>query len=735
MSSLAGENQATSLVPKVSLTNFGLPWESVSEASYKEYARQVLKFVQNTGIDTVYHHIGDYLSDKKGVYNFLNPNPDPEKRIDTTSTGEITPWFVTYFLEPLGQELPGVELGVIPSTNPRYAWHLYDSKYNPDQYSTENYDNNIDIGDGINPDDKGKIRPMDNMHQMFMLIDKLNNYPTTSGKKITRVEIDHEGGGDYQDDTIYGPKNDPTEGKYAKDADHIGFGYVKYLWNQFMPETDSDGNALAFKNTDPSSSEYPDHEDFKGHYRFGFINYRTDAWQKESQGSIDAFAENYWFGELEYKPLNDWNDKTSQNEIDSDIFDYIIHTDTGEVEKALDHVKSYSIKTISEMFGEEPKENFDDQGRINGGSNLADWYGYLTAGGDGKKGNKQLDPHAVDSLYRYYRDYPEKIADLFDDDRYPSGGDPPPIPIPGHDPADGWGAPHLSEEYYQPLDFQNKWDSKNTKAPQGGVPTFSIENISSTNLDRVNDNDNYDSAKRLSERVKDAVGPSLIGHIQTATYPDNPTAAHPDYNVDPNSIGGTFDGLSALEYDDLIVFLNRAATIISEQSDGKLQPSDVTLAIYEAPFLPMSWIDQKVPNDWSAKVLEGSSGDDVLRGGNGRQTLMGLGGDDTLIGGKGFDFLTGGEGADTFRFDTKGESKTDHRRDVITDFNGEEGDKIHLSNIDKSLVHIGSDPFSGTQYEVRFEDGLLHVNLNQGLDPDMVVELSNVTSFSSDFLA
>ena len=77
MSSLAGQNQATSLVPKVSLTNFGLPWESVSEASYKEYARQVLKFVQNTGIDTVYHHIGDYLSDKKGsknlsILNFFN---------------------------------------------------------------------------------------------------------------------------------------------------------------------------------------------------------------------------------------------------------------------------------------------------------------------------------------------------------------------------------------------------------------------------------------------------------------------------------------------------------------------------------------------------------------------------------------------------------------------------------------------------------------------------------------
>ncbi|KZR80261.1 Serralysin C precursor [Prochlorococcus marinus str. MIT 1342] len=199
---------------------------------------------------------------------------------------------------------------------------------------------------------------------------------------------------------------------------------------------------------------------------------------------------------------------------------------------------------------------------------------------------------------------------------------------------------------------------------------------------------------------------------------------------DLNSFGGTFDGLSALDYHKFIDFLNAAAKEINP-----FDPESVTLSIYEAPFLPMSWIDQKVPNSWDAEVIEGSNDvEDTLNAGNGSQTLMGLMLDDILIGGSGSDFLVGGEGADTFQFNTKGESQTDHRRDVITDFNGEEGDVVHLSNIEENLVYIGSDTFSVSQDEVRFEDGLLQLNLNQGLDPDMVIELSGVTSFSSDFL-
>ena len=73
--------------------------------------------------------------------------------------------------------------------------------------------------------------------------------------------------------------------------------------------------------------------------------------------------------------------------------------------------------------------------------------------------------------------------------------------------------------------------------------------------------------------------------------------------VDLNSIAGTFDGLSALDYNEFIQFLNKAAEIIAEGSDD-LNPEDVTLSIYEAPFIPMSWVEGKVANNWKSKTTQ-----------------------------------------------------------------------------------------------------------------------------------
>ena len=56
----------------------------------------------------------------------------------------------------------------------------------------------------------------------------------------------------------------------------------------------------------------------------------------------------------------------------------------------------------------------------------------------------------------------------------------------------------------------------------------------------------------------------------------------------------------------------------------------------------------------------------------GRDTLDGGQGDDTLAGGSGNDVLTGGSGGDVFEFGYHEGSN------VITDFNPDEGDRIHL---------------------------------------------------------
>ena len=66
----------------------------------------------------------------------------------------------------------------------------------------------------------------------------------------------------------------------------------------------------------------------------------------------------------------------------------------------------------------------------------------------------------------------------------------------------------------------------------------------------------------------------------------------------------------------------------------------------------------------------------------------------------------------------------------------------YLSKIDadtgakgnQAFVYIGSDLFSGTQGEVRFESSILGVNTGIGTTADMQIKLNGVTDFSPDFL-
>ncbi|MDG4882627.1 DUF5801 repeats-in-toxin domain-containing protein [Mesorhizobium sp. WSM4884] len=76
-----------------------------------------------------------------------------------------------------------------------------------------------------------------------------------------------------------------------------------------------------------------------------------------------------------------------------------------------------------------------------------------------------------------------------------------------------------------------------------------------------------------------------------------------------------------------------------------------------------------------ADNLSGAGGNDTLVGGAGNDTLVGGAGNDLLVGGSGQDTLTGGTGADTFRLDHL------DIKDLITDYNGAEGDKIDLSSL------------------------------------------------------
>ncbi|GBD42920.1 Poly(beta-D-mannuronate) C5 epimerase 1 [bacterium HR40] len=75
-------------------------------------------------------------------------------------------------------------------------------------------------------------------------------------------------------------------------------------------------------------------------------------------------------------------------------------------------------------------------------------------------------------------------------------------------------------------------------------------------------------------------------------------------------------------------------------------------------------------------TLIGNDLDNFLDGGDGDDLLLGGAGDDVLNGGPGNDRLRGGEGADTFMVTALGDG-----RDLILDFNRNEGDRIDLDRL------------------------------------------------------
>ena len=114
-----------------------------------------------------------------------------------------------------------------------------------------------------------------------------------------------------------------------------------------------------------------------------------------------------------------------------------------------------------------------------------------------------------------------------------------------------------------------------------------------------------------------------------------------------------------------------------------------------------------------------------------------------LDGKAGRDILTGKGGGDKFVYrsiDDSGVTKS--TRDVITDFDGTRSDVIDLSKIDaytaksgnQTFVYIGSDSFSGTRAEVRFEFSILGVNTGIDTKADMQIKLNGVTDFSAEYL-
>ena len=308
--------------------------EVASRAKFQAWANDYISFVAHTGVSTAIINIGDWKADKKGLYNYLKPDPD------NNGINGI-PWIVTDFLEPLGnlQKPDGspADIQVGACAYLKDAWHLYGNETHDgfEDPANVNFEGNVYITDG-----KAGSPPKNNIYQAFELINDINSMAST--KFITYFEFDGEGGSSFVPDTNYGfngyatlqPKTpDGKDWKYTPTKDPTipgegnwpttGTGYTKWLWNHFMPgmaQADlRPGGSLPGSAGNPTPSSIPDvvwtdtqamdpltwSENKYGNagpYQYGSISYKQPAWFTNSLGPVRAYSENYWWGENNYMP-------------------------------------------------------------------------------------------------------------------------------------------------------------------------------------------------------------------------------------------------------------------------------------------------------------------------------------------------------------------------------------------------------------------------------------------------
>ena len=182
------------------------------------------------------------------------------------------PWFVTELFDHLGD--PANNTGnaramVLGDVGTKYDWIIDESKsISKPGTSGDNLDNFFSyVSQHINTKErlKNSLACKDSPERANCVYD---------------IAFDHEGLGSYQNDTIYGGETNGDLGG--------GVGWIKSLWNKYMPtdvkvHVDNDGK---IKNENKST------------YRFGWANYQPAPTHKNSQGNNMAYAELYWIGEL-----------------------------------------------------------------------------------------------------------------------------------------------------------------------------------------------------------------------------------------------------------------------------------------------------------------------------------------------------------------------------------------------------------------------------------------------------
>ncbi|MDQ6436939.1 M10 family metallopeptidase C-terminal domain-containing protein [Mesorhizobium sp. LHD-90] len=131
-------------------------------------------------------------------------------------------------------------------------------------------------------------------------------------------------------------------------------------------------------------------------------------------------------------------------------------------------------------------------------------------------------------------------------------------------------------------------------------------------------------------------------------------------------------------------------------------------------------------------LIDGNGGSDRLLGGLGNDDIYGESGNDQIWGGLGSDLLSGGSGDDVFRFVSVSEMTSASGRDVITDFQINDGfgydDLIDLSKIDADPTRAGNQAFDFIGRDGFIFPGELRYAYNSAGDTVIAGNIDNDTS-------
>jgi Ca2+-binding RTX toxin-like protein len=276
----------------------------------------------------------------------------------------------------------------------------------------------------------------------------------------------------------------------------------------------------------------------------------------------------------------------------------------------------------------------------------------------------------------------------------------------------------------------------------GGVDTYHVDNVGDVVVET-------DASLTAYDRVFSSIDYTLTANVEnlllTGIANLNGTGNGTGNRITGNDGNNILDG--GLGADTLLGGLGNDTYIVDNLGDTVTEASTLASEI-DTVRASVSWtlganLENLVLTGNANLNSTGNALNNVLTGNDGNNLINGGVGNDTLIGGLGIDTLTGGTGGDVFVFNAWNETGTGSSRDIITDFNSLQGDKIDLTKFDANLLQggfngfsfIGANDFTGAG-QVRFIDNVLSGNVSGNAGADFEIQLVGVNTFSaSDLVA